>query len=227
MKDRVSTNPGRVLITPEDGSSAFYAVLSMADEPTVPGDPLNKATFLKDETAALFGLGNDAVPDGAFSKIAESLGGFKVVNSYQITPDSIQFVQIDISSFSPDKFYYLRMYADGVDTDSTYMLSYSATASGPNTYLDACKIDFRNAIIAEDNNYYSGARLAYNPKFLVKVESYIYPDETVASSFIHQNEEYLIRWVGIRTKTTNLKLSFSCTNLNVGTVTLELMERAV
>lgn len=75
MKDRVSTNPGRVLITPEDGSSAFYAVLSMADEPAVPGDPLNKATLLKDETAALFGLGSDAVPDDMWERVSLPVGG--------------------------------------------------------------------------------------------------------------------------------------------------------
>ena len=69
MKDRVSANPGRVLITPEDGSGAFYATLAMADNPTVVGTPLNKASLLTDATAALFGLGPDAVPDDAFMAI--------------------------------------------------------------------------------------------------------------------------------------------------------------
>lgn len=67
MKDRISQNPGRVLITPEDGSSPFYATMTRADNPTQEGDPLNKNTLLKDATAALFGLGADAVPNDVFS----------------------------------------------------------------------------------------------------------------------------------------------------------------
>lgn len=70
MKDRVSTNPGRVLITPEDGSSPFYATMTRADNPTQEGDPLCKETFLKDDTAAKFGLGNTALPDNMFQMLA-------------------------------------------------------------------------------------------------------------------------------------------------------------
>ena len=72
MMDRVSANPGRMLITPEDGSAPFYATLSMADNPTVLGTPLNKASLLTDATAALFGLGTDAVPDDVLEKISKS-----------------------------------------------------------------------------------------------------------------------------------------------------------
>lgn len=70
MKDRVSLYPGRVLITPEDGSTPYHATLTRADEPTQIGDSLGKATFLKDATAALYGLTSEAVPDDVFSKIA-------------------------------------------------------------------------------------------------------------------------------------------------------------
>lgn len=72
MIDRVSANPGRVLITPESGEP-YYATLTRADNPTVEGTPLNKSTFLTDATAALFGLGSDAVPDEVFEKINESI----------------------------------------------------------------------------------------------------------------------------------------------------------
>ena len=57
MQDRVP-NPGqegRVLITPENGSAPFYATVEMADNPTQAGTPLNKATLLRDATAALYG----------------------------------------------------------------------------------------------------------------------------------------------------------------------------
>lgn len=68
MQDRVSANPRRRLITPENGQPAFYATVEMADNPTVLGTPLNKASLLTDATAALFGLGADAVPDDVLEK---------------------------------------------------------------------------------------------------------------------------------------------------------------
>lgn len=71
MTDRVSANPGRMLITPEDGSAPFYATVEMADNPTVVGTVLNKANLLTDATAALFGLGTDAVPDDVLEKARE------------------------------------------------------------------------------------------------------------------------------------------------------------
>ena len=68
MYDRVSQNPGRVLITPEDGSGAFYATLALADNPTVVGTPLNAANLLSQATASLYGLGAAAVPDDVLAQ---------------------------------------------------------------------------------------------------------------------------------------------------------------
>lgn len=70
MKDRLPTKPGRVLITPEDGSTPFYAVMTRADEPTEDGTPLSKASLLKDTTAAAVGLTSDAVPDEVLAALA-------------------------------------------------------------------------------------------------------------------------------------------------------------
>lgn len=69
MKDRVPLYPGRVKLTPVSGQENTYDMVR-ADEPTQEGDPLSKATFLKDDTAALFGLDANAVPDDAFHLIA-------------------------------------------------------------------------------------------------------------------------------------------------------------
>lgn len=65
MKNRQPTpgKEGRMLITPEDGSTPFYATITMADDPIEAGDPLSKETLLKDATAALYGLDSTAVPD--------------------------------------------------------------------------------------------------------------------------------------------------------------------
>lgn len=42
--DRESTYPNRYLVTPDNGS-AYYALLTRADEPVQPGTPLNADTF--------------------------------------------------------------------------------------------------------------------------------------------------------------------------------------
>lgn len=71
MKDRASLYPGRVLITPEDGSPAFYATMTRADEPTQAGNPLNKATLLSDSVAAMYGLDDSTVPNDLFGYVGE------------------------------------------------------------------------------------------------------------------------------------------------------------
>lgn len=72
MKDRVPLYPGRVKLTPVSGKENTYDMVR-ADEPTQEGTPLNKATLLKDATAALLGLESDAVPDDAFVEIDRQL----------------------------------------------------------------------------------------------------------------------------------------------------------
>ena len=47
---------GRVLITPEDGGSPYYAIVTMADEPTNTGSAWNKANVLPDTLAQKIGL---------------------------------------------------------------------------------------------------------------------------------------------------------------------------
>ena len=44
FKDRVPQKPGRVKITPEEGT-AFYATMERADEPIQEGTPLNARNF--------------------------------------------------------------------------------------------------------------------------------------------------------------------------------------
>lgn len=90
MKNRVPANPGRVLITPEDGSAAFYATLTRADNPTEAGDPLSKETLLTDATAALYGLDATAVPDevlALLSRFQSGLGNDYVWKKYHTTFD--------------------------------------------------------------------------------------------------------------------------------------------
>lgn len=43
--DRQARYPNRVLITPENGSAAYYATMVRADEPIVVGTPINATTL--------------------------------------------------------------------------------------------------------------------------------------------------------------------------------------
>lgn len=63
MKDRVPKYPGRVKITHDDGTSE-YVTLERADEPVSgnEGTPLNKATLLSDDTAAMLGFTSNEDP---------------------------------------------------------------------------------------------------------------------------------------------------------------------
>lgn len=68
MRDRVPRYPGRVKLTPVSGQANVYD-MTRADSPTQEGDPINKSTLLKDSTAALYGLGDDATPNDVFAVI--------------------------------------------------------------------------------------------------------------------------------------------------------------
>lgn len=70
MQDRIPLYPGRVKMTPVAGQANTYDMVR-ADDPTQAGTPLNKATFLKDATAALFGLGASAVPDDVLAELGK------------------------------------------------------------------------------------------------------------------------------------------------------------
>lgn len=55
MQDRVSLYPGRVKLAPVPGQENTFDLVR-ADQPTQEGTPLNKASLLKDATAAILGL---------------------------------------------------------------------------------------------------------------------------------------------------------------------------
>lgn len=68
MLDRISLHPGRVTLTPVAGEANTYDLVR-ADEPTQTGTPLNKASLLKDTTAALYDLTASAVPDDVLAML--------------------------------------------------------------------------------------------------------------------------------------------------------------
>ena len=72
MKDRIPLYPGRVKLNPVTGQENTYDMVR-ADSPVQEGTPLNKATLLQDETAALYGKGADAVPDDILSILSKAV----------------------------------------------------------------------------------------------------------------------------------------------------------
>lgn len=70
MNDRIPLYPGRVKMTPVAGQANTFDMVR-ADDPTQAGTPLNKATLLKDATAALYGLGTGAVPDDVLAELGK------------------------------------------------------------------------------------------------------------------------------------------------------------
>ena len=70
MQDRVPLYPGRVTLAPVSGQANTFDLVR-ADQPTQEGTPLNKASLLKDATAALFGLGTGAVPDDVLAELGK------------------------------------------------------------------------------------------------------------------------------------------------------------
>lgn len=115
MKDRIPTPglEGRLSITPEDGSPAFYARVAMADNPTEQGTPFATATMLTDETAALYNMDGTAVPNDVFyylgkysqhwwrrkaaqNTIVEGYAGLEIVNAGSFSHSIIYSATIDV-----------------------------------------------------------------------------------------------------------------------------------
>lgn len=78
MQDRIPTagQEGRVLITPEDGSPAYYAKISMADNPTQEGTAYDKSNVLQDVTCDAIGIPHTSTPNDAFLALAIGLGRY-------------------------------------------------------------------------------------------------------------------------------------------------------
>jgi hypothetical protein len=94
--DRVPTRANRVLVTPENGGTPYYATITRADEPSVVGTPVNAANLNAMQAAAgltanksvyVAATGSDTTGDGsatapyatiskALSTIPKNLNGF-------------------------------------------------------------------------------------------------------------------------------------------------------
>ncbi len=73
MQNRQPTpgKEGRVKITPEDGRPAFYATITMADDPLEVGTPWAKQSVWPDNVAEKFGLSTSSLPADGFSFLGD------------------------------------------------------------------------------------------------------------------------------------------------------------
>ena len=138
MQDRVPLYPGRVTLTPVSGQANTFDLVR-ADQPTQEGTPLNKASLLKDATAALFGLPNTAVPDDALhllSRFQSGLGNeylWKKLNVaagyYEIKTlkNSIYIIESETKS-------YTFKYSDSITIDEVGNLSLTNPLTFTATY---------------------------------------------------------------------------------------------
>lgn len=88
MQDRTPTpgQEGRALITPEDGSPAYYAKISMADNPTQEGTPYDKSNVLQDVTCDAIGIPHTSTPNEAFLALALGVGQYGYI-IHVVLPD--------------------------------------------------------------------------------------------------------------------------------------------
>lgn len=99
MKDRVSAKPGRVKLTPEDGSPAFYATMERADNPVEEGTPLNKSTLLSDAACDLLEIPQTSTVNEAFLKLALGVGKYGYTVHFQ-WPDGTPMVGYRVSGLT-------------------------------------------------------------------------------------------------------------------------------
>ena len=184
MRNRTSANPGRVLITPEDGSAAFYAILTRADNPTEKGDPLSKETLLKDATAALYGLDATAVPDEVLERISRmfpanmgvltvyiaSAGGSPIDTMIRITPainEETDFVTLPngrFSIFAPPGTYTVSI------VNSPFIITSDSAKSVTVTAGCFAKTSFTAKWVDSGKAYIEESRTLYVPEHLSSVD---------------------------------------------------------
>lgn len=192
MQDRVPLYPGRVTLTPVSGQANTFD-LTRADQPTQEGTPLNKASLLKDATAALYGLGTDAVPDDALHLLSRFQGGlgneyvWAKLNStagyyeIQTLKDSIYIIK------SATKLYTFK-YSDSITIDEvgnlsltnplTFTATYSQFYSNYGTtllgkYLDTTGLAHETGIIFIPTNasinYDNGRQVGIKNSYVISV----------------------------------------------------------
>lgn len=94
MIDRNVQYPQRYQLVKVEGTDDIYDLIPAPGEVSEVGTLVNKATLLQDITAALFGLGSDAVPDDVFKVLSNAAlyedGEFKLPNGGDVPTVKIE-----------------------------------------------------------------------------------------------------------------------------------------
>ncbi len=144
MKDRIPLYPGRVKLVPVAGEENTYDLVR-ADQPTQAGTPLNKSSLLKDTTAALYGLDENALPDDVLAMLPESL---KVASAEVKTAEFAKdWKNVTISDYSADISTY-----SGASIGNTMLLGFSY-----NGYLYIERSDDGKTWVRSNYGYTSGS----------------------------------------------------------------------
>lgn len=150
MKDRVSRYPGRVKLTPVVGQENVYDMV-LADEPTEAGTKLNKTALLKDTTAALFGLGTDAVPDEVFKSILFGRKAYRKINSFTNVESGSNSSVIDYVFVDFQNMDYAKDYLIGVipfaDSENYRVISLCITGADVNGNLSSNPNNFKTILL--------------------------------------------------------------------------------
>lgn len=168
MQDRVPLYPGRVTLTPVSGQANTFDLLR-ADQPTQEGTPLNKASLLKDATAALYGLGTDAVPDDALHLLSRFQSGLG--NEYIWAKSQYQEIKTASSLNFQGRESYEILCANQITIDSSGNIS----LSNPETYTFTQIHD--NSLILK------GKYVFYHPDSSHGDDKIKYIDETAQINF--------------------------------------------
>ena len=131
MTNRNVQFPNRYQLSKVEGTDDIYDLIPAPGTVTDEGTLINKATLLQDATAALYGLGTDAVPDDALSAIYDILSDPLIQEvSYTGTgrygsssPSSVTF------SFAPDV-----VIAMGRERDGDYVQRFGCETSDKTNY---------------------------------------------------------------------------------------------
>ena len=138
MENRIPTKPNRIKLTDDSGNSQYYT-MERADEPTVEGTPLNKATLFDSANSERYACG---VPSEAFELLTKEWQVNVPANGWSAAVNSegyyTQTIAVDGMKevFKPN-FMPLYGLADGIDAVDTVfaVVKRMITSDGSVTFL--------------------------------------------------------------------------------------------
>lgn len=160
MKDRITERPNRRLITPEDGSTPYYADITRADDPIEAGTPLNKANLLSSATADIIGLPSSPDPtvNLALNMLGTKISKFsQVIYNCNGVNDNVALQTLVNDYFNiasaPRVLNVVLAGTFGVDNTHTSMvfdlttMSFSCAITSTNSANRTCNLDFSYCVI--------------------------------------------------------------------------------